>query len=136
MVPPFISAGRRARVFRHVRKKHIHTHTHLLYLVNPAALHDVVIDHDVLAVELHLLLHVSEEPSDLGREVDDPGGLVPLEDRVHGRPDAEVAVGAREEHPRLVGGAGRVGGHEGLEGGAHEARAAGDEDGDGGRHGD
>ena len=45
--------------------------------------HDVVVDEDVLAVELHFLRHVGEEPSDLGREVDDVGGLVPRKDGLH-----------------------------------------------------
>lgn len=34
-------------------------------LVNPAALHDVVVDEDVLAEELHLVLEVAEQPSHL-----------------------------------------------------------------------
>lgn len=34
-------------------------------LKNPAALHDVVVDEDVLAEELHLVLEVAEQPSHL-----------------------------------------------------------------------
>lgn len=37
----------------------------LLHLVDPAAFHDVVVDQDVLAEKLHLVLEVAEQPSHL-----------------------------------------------------------------------
>ena len=37
----------------------------LLHPVDPAALHDVVVDQDVLAEKLHLVLEVAEQPSHL-----------------------------------------------------------------------
>lgn len=39
----------------------------LLHLVDATALHDVVIDQDVLAVELYLVLHVAEQAAHLGK---------------------------------------------------------------------
>lgn len=40
----------------------------LLHLVDPAALHHVVVDQDVLAEKLHLVLEVAEQPSYLEAE--------------------------------------------------------------------
>lgn len=37
----------------------------LLHLVDPAALHDIVVDENVLTEELYLVLEVAEQPADL-----------------------------------------------------------------------
>ena len=37
----------------------------LFHLVDPAALHHIVVDEDVLAEELHLIFEVAEEPAHL-----------------------------------------------------------------------
>ena len=38
----------------------------ITYLINPAALHDVVVHLNVLTEEFHLVLHVPEETSNKG----------------------------------------------------------------------
>ena len=62
-----------------------------------AGLHHIVIDNDVLTVELHLLRHVTEETPHQGRQVDDTGRLVLLEDGTGLRTVTEVTVLGGEE---------------------------------------
>lgn len=54
------------------------------YLVDAALLQDVHVHDDVLVVELDLVLHVIEQASDLGGEVEHVGGLVLLEEGADG----------------------------------------------------
>ena len=71
----------------------------LLDLVDAAALHHVVVNQDVLAVELDLVLEVREEPAHTRGKVDDVRGLVLLEHLVGLRLLAEVVVLVAKEDP-------------------------------------
>ena len=72
----------------------------LLHAALVALLEDVVVHVHVVPPELHLVLHVGEETAHLGREVDDVGGLVLVEDGSHGGGVAEVTVLRGKERRR------------------------------------
>ena len=76
---------------------------HLLDLSNPAALHDVVVDHDVLPVELYLLLHVGKESANLGGQVDHVGWGVLSEDLIAVGTDSEGKSEAMSGRVTFVG---------------------------------
>lgn len=71
----------------------------LLDLVDAAALHDVVVDENVLAIELDLVLEVGEEPANTSGEMDNVSGLVLLEHLVSLRLLPEVVVLVPKEDP-------------------------------------
>lgn len=56
----------------------------LLHLVNAAALHDVVVHECVVAVELHIVGQVVEQPTNKRSQVDDVCGLVLAEQTLRG----------------------------------------------------
>ena len=72
-----------------------------LDLVNAAALHNVVIDENILAKEFDLLAHVGKQTSDLGSQVDHVSGLLRFENGFGGFSIAQITVLGREEDPLL-----------------------------------
>ena len=60
----------------------------LLDLVDAAALHDVVVHHNVFPVELYLMRHVCEKASHLGSKVYNMGGFVLDKDSITFRPNS------------------------------------------------
>jgi hypothetical protein len=73
-----------------------------LDLVDAAAFHDIVVDENVLAKELHLLTHVGKEAPHFGRQVNHVRRLVGLEDLLRVLAVAQIPVLGTQVDPRFV----------------------------------
>mmetsp|Transcript_27371 Transcript_27371/g.43257 ORF Transcript_27371/g.43257 Transcript_27371/m.43257 type:complete len:295 (-) Transcript_27371:17-901(-) len=69
--------------------EHAHEFGHL---VDAAVFHDVVVDQSVFSVEFDLLLHISKQSTNLGRQVNNMRRLKLIENGIRRRPISQIAV--------------------------------------------
>jgi len=70
--------------------------------VEAAVFHDVIVDEGVFSVEFDLVLQISKQSTNLGRQMNDMRRLKLIKNRIRIRPRSQIAIFRRQEDPSFA----------------------------------